>query len=109
MLSIITAVSLAVAIAMTVVAWRLVRGERRRADARAAALAAEIGRDAFVDLPLERAPTSASVYPDPGPMASTPTAPLFEAPATAAGRSRMAAVIALGVFIVGSVAALAVV
>jgi hypothetical protein len=51
MLIVVTLVSTAAAVAMSVVAWRLARNERRRSEARIAALAAEIGAEPL-DEPL---------------------------------------------------------
>ncbi len=106
MLIAITVVSLLVAIAMTWVAWRLAQAERRRSDARVAALAAEIHRDPLADLPIYRAE---SIVQRPALRAPvTDGNPMFAA-APAAARSRVAAASAAGVFVVGSGAALAVV
>ena len=103
-LIVVTLLSLTLAAIMSVVAWRLVREERRRSEARVAALAVEIHsaeapRAMMNDLPFGEAPVVVSTSSD-----------LFAAaqPGASSG-SRLAAVIALGVFVVGSGAALAVV
>jgi hypothetical protein len=51
-LVLVTLLSLALAAVMTVLAWRLAREERRRSDARVAALAAELRIERDRDLPL---------------------------------------------------------
>ena len=103
-LIVVTLLSLTLAAITSVVAWRLVREERRRSEARVAALAVEIHnagapRARMNDLPLREAP-----------VAVLTSSELFAAaqPAASSG-SRLAAVIALGVFVVGSGAALVVV
>jgi hypothetical protein len=56
---IITVAACLVAIAMTVVAWRVVREDRRRTDARVAALAAEISEDSgtrYSDVAIDETP-----------------------------------------------------
>lgn len=92
-LILVTLLSLTLAAVMTTTAWRLARGERRRSDARVALLAAEIRAD---DLVLREAPVATS-------------SDLFAAAQPAPTRSRLAAVVAGGVIVVGAVAALAVV
>src|SRR5438270_7315600 len=54
-LILVTLLSLALATVMTVLAWRLAREQRRRSDARIAALAAEIHTERDRDLPLHHA------------------------------------------------------
>jgi hypothetical protein len=102
-LALVTLFSLLLAAVMTTLAWRLAREERRRSDARVAALAAAIHggphampdpRGAASDLPLR---------------VETASAELFASAQPPQGRSRPAAVFALGVLVVGSVAALVVV
>ena len=102
-LALVTLFSLLLAAVMTTLAWRLAREERRRSDARVAALAAEI----------HGGPHAMS---DPGGAASdlplrveTTSADLFTSAHPPQGRSRPAAVFALGVLVVGSVTALVVV
>jgi hypothetical protein len=112
-LIVVTLLSLTVAALMSIVAWRAVRSERRRSEARVTALAADIhilddfqGRDTAPagastrapenDLPLQAVPTSISTRSMFAPDHPTPT------------RSRLAVVVALGVLGVGASAALAV-
>jgi hypothetical protein len=96
----ITVISVTVAAMMAAIAWRVIRDERRRSDARVAALAADIeGRaseDSQTDLPLAERPAPASV------------GELFASP-QAAPRSRLGATLATGAVIVGSAAALVIV
>lgn len=111
----VTASALLVAVIMSAIAWRVSREERRRSNARIAALADSIraepaatsvravasahraGPRSFMnDLPLRDGPSPAS-------------SPLFaQAHAEPAG-TRLVAIVALGVFVVGVVAALAIV
>ena len=102
-LIITTILSLTLAAIMSLVAWRLTREERRRSEARVAALAVEIHsaeppRAIANDLPFGDAPVGVAMSSD-----------LFAAAQPASSGSRLAAVIALGVFVAGSGAALAVV
>lgn len=95
-LIVITLLSLAVAGTMGAVAWRVARDERRRSEARVAALAADIrSSDVDVDLPMETAvadvTTSGSMF-------------TFIQPATAV--PRLATVVLAGVLVVGAGAAL---
>jgi hypothetical protein len=105
-LLIITLLSAALAAVMTAIAWRVSRDERRRADARIAALAADIHADEPVharaakpravatdDLPLRSIPAPAGVEREP-----------FHGVPALAG-SRYGAVAAIGLFAVASVAA----
>ena len=96
-LIVVTLLSLALAGAMSIVAWRVAGEERRRSEARVAALAADIrSSDADVDLPLE-----------PGVVADAPTSGnmfTFIQPVTAL--PRLATVILAGVLVVGAGAAL---
>src|ERR671934_630112 len=84
-LVLVTLLSLALAAVMTTLAWRLAREERRRSEARVAALASEIRRD---DLPLRESPPVVQ------------TADLF----TSAQRSTSSPLRALGLAIVAVVA-----
>ena len=91
----VTLLSLFLAIAMGVVAWRLVQEERRRSDARLAALAAELGNGEGSS--ADRAPDR--FVPEPGmdPAAHDPATAagdLFSLPAESAstGRGRLAAI-----------------
>jgi hypothetical protein len=63
-LELVTLVSIVVAIAMSIVAWRVVRDERERSAARVTALADDIRDvDATNDLPLSPGPTSVTLMP----------------------------------------------
>ena len=95
-LIVVTLLSLAIAGAMSIVAWRVAGEERRRSEARVAALAADIrSSDADLDLPLETAvadaPTSGNMFTFIQPVTALP---------------RLATVILAGVLVVGSGAAL---
>jgi len=95
-LIVVTLLSLAIAGAMSIVAWRVAGEERRRSEARVAALAADIrSSDADVDLPLEPvvagAPTSGNMFTFIQPVTALP---------------RLATVILAGVLVVGAGAAL---
>jgi len=95
-LTVITLLSLAIAGAMSIVAWRVAGEERRRSEARVAALAADIrSSDADVDLPLEPvvadAPASGNMFTFIQPVTALP---------------RLATVILAGVLVVGAGAAL---
>jgi hypothetical protein len=91
-LIIITLLSLTVAAATSTVAWRAVRNERRRSEARVTALAADIhGRDT--------APAGAAV----------PTRSMFESADLEQTRLRLAVALGLGMLVVVAGAALAVV
>ena len=105
-LLLVTIVSLLLAVIMSVIAWRAAREEKRRSDARVAALASEIhdpGPRAVSrvepDLDLRR-PAETS-----RPLSS---AGLFETSTTARTGPRLATVVAIGVLVCGSVAAVAV-
>ena len=91
MLIVIAAISLAVSITMSVIAWRLSREERRRSRARVAVLASDLA-----DLDLHPAGAGAPVAAD-----------LFRAQEP--GPSRFTAVLAVGVFAVATALALIVV
>jgi hypothetical protein len=96
-LIVITLLSLTVAAAMSIVAWRAVRNERRRSDARVRALAADIqGRDHL------REPDDDLLLRGPGEH------PMFALAHPAAARSRLAVAAAVGVLAVGASAALVV-
>jgi hypothetical protein len=95
-LIVVTVLSLAIAGAMSIVAWRVAGEERRRSEARVAALAADIrSSDADIDLPLEAAvagaPTSGNMFTFIQPVTALP---------------RLATVILAGVLVVGAGAAL---
>jgi hypothetical protein len=95
-LIVVTLLSLAIAGAMSIVAWRVAAEERRRSEARVAALAADIrSSDVDIDLPLETAvaevPTSGNMFTYIQPVTALP---------------RLATVILAGVLVVGAGAAL---
>jgi hypothetical protein len=92
-LILITLISLAVAGTMSVVAWRVAREERRRSEARIAALAADI-RAVDVDLPLSTAADAAS------------SASMFTYIQPVTALPRLATVVLAGVLVVGTGAAL---
>ena len=93
-LILITLISLAVAGTMSIVAWRVAHEERRRSEARVAALAADI-RAADVDLPLSTGTAGA---------ASSDSMFTYIQPVTAL--PRLATVVLAGVLVVGTGAAL---
>jgi len=86
MLIAVTALSLVMAVAMAVLAWRLLRDEQRRADARVALLADLASRDAGDTAPAPR-PAARRVEPPPAPVrrqapaAARPPAPRPATPA----------------------------
>ena len=97
-LLILTFASLFLAVVMSAVAWRTTAEDRRRSNARVAALAADI-HDGDFDL------RSPEIDEDGHP--SAPVGDLFAAaPPAQSGGSRFAAVIAAGVIVVGSLATL---
>ena len=59
----VTAISLSMAFAMGIVAWRVIRGERRRSDARVAALIAELDRTRGANAGLPSPPRSRDMPP----------------------------------------------
>lgn len=92
-LIVITVLALAFAAVMGVVAWRVVREDRRRSEARVAVLAASI-HNAELDLRPSTVATPNDLFAN-------------QQPSSTAG-FRFAVVAALGIFVVGSVAAVAV-
>jgi hypothetical protein len=102
----VTLMSMLLAAIMSVIAWRIALEERRRSEGRVAALAAEIhvatppvrGTHGPIE-DLELRPAAAS----------TTRSDLFTQAQPAASRSRLVASVAIGVFMFGSVAALAIV
>ena len=103
-LIVITIVSLTLAATMSVVTWRLTREERRRSAARVAALATEIHGEAGT---VRRFDDELELRQTPIPSGHSN---LFAAADPAVSpASRFAAVVALGIFVVGTGAALAVV
>jgi len=132
-LILVTLLSLTLAAVMTTLAWRLAREERRRSDARVAALAAAIGAvgpHASADSPRpepveerEHVTVRAAERREPTgvpravindlPLRDAPVAPLmsndlFGAAQPAHAGSRFAAVVAVGVIVVGATIATAV-
>ena len=103
-LIVVTVFSLTLAAIMSVVAWRLARDERRRSAARVAALAMEIHGQAR---PPRRFDEELELRP--GPISSGHSDLFARAEPGASPASRFAAVVALGVIVVGTGAALAVV
>ena len=125
-LILVTLVSLTLAAVMTTLAWRLAREARRRSDARVAALAEQIHsargpREDSESAPAARhddrrgAIASGGGAPraviDDLPLHNTPTGPiimsgdLFGAAQPAPAKSRFAAIVAVGVIVVGSAVA----
>jgi hypothetical protein len=96
LLLILTIASLLVAVVMSVVAWRTASEERRRSNARVAALAADI-HDSDFDL--------RSNEPEQG-RELAPIGDLFAAAQPVQSGSRFAIVVACGVIVVGSLATL---
>lgn len=112
---IVTLVSLAVAIVMSLVAWRLVREERERSEARVEALAHDMSSepdDAAGEAPVLRVasrPAAVGGVAERGEAA--PAAALFEvpqAPASPPAWRRLGAVVIIGAVLVGSVIGVAV-
>jgi len=67
MLIAVTALSLAIAVAMAVLAWRLLREEHRRADARVAVLTELANRDLDAEAEAPARPAARRVEPPPAP------------------------------------------
>jgi hypothetical protein len=86
---VVTSLSLVLAAAMAALAWRLAREERRRSEARVAALASDL------DLDLRPSPTVAAAGSE-----------LFRVEERGRAGSRFAAVLAIGVFAVATALAL---
>jgi hypothetical protein len=102
-LLVVTLVSLVLAIVMSVVAWRVARDERERADARVAALASDI-QDAVAASGGRRSePMLRAVRPAPDASAD-----LFASSSSTAS-SRSVIVVGIGLFVFATLAALAVV
>jgi hypothetical protein len=135
-LALVTGLSVVLAVIMCAVAWRISRAERRRAEARIAALAAEIhderslasvaasgGKRVEIGIrgePPRRFPAPASTGPRsflqdlPLREATSPTSPqpggeLFVGARPDPQGTRIVTAAALGVFVIGAVAALAIV
>ncbi|OLC82196.1 MAG: hypothetical protein AUH72_07635 [Acidobacteria bacterium 13_1_40CM_4_65_8] len=105
-LLLVTLISMLLAVIMSVIAWRAAQEEKRRSDARIAALAAEIhdtdrphaAPRAEADLDLRR-PVETPV--------SLPVTGLFETSGAARTGPRLATVVGIGLLVFGSVAAVA--
>jgi len=102
-LLVVTLVSLLLAVVMSVIAWRVAREERQRADARVAALASDIQAAVAAAGGRRSEPTLRAVHPAPASSAD-----LFVAQPSATS-SRSVLVVGLGLFAFATVAALAVV
>jgi hypothetical protein len=113
----VTAISLSMAFAMGIVAWRVIREERRRSDARVAALIAELDRTRGTNAGLPSQPRSRALdtrcgsdvsdndpaRPDPPPV-TEPRAPLLGAVAGPSGWDRpILAAVAAGLVVVAVV------
>ena len=106
-LLIVTLMSMLLAAIMSVIAWRIASEERRRSEGRVAALAAEIhGVAAQPVPPPRRLDEDLELRPA---AARTTGSDLFAQTQPVASRSRLVAVVAIGVFMFGSAAALAIV
>jgi hypothetical protein len=103
-LLVVTVCSLTLAAIMSIVAWRLTREARRRSAARVAALAMEIHGQAGVPRRFDE-----ELQLGPGPISGGHSDLFARADPGASPASRFAAVVALGIFVVGTGAALAVV
>ena len=108
LLLLVTLSSMLLAAIMTAIAWRVAHDERRRSDARVAALAAEIHGGAAVktipDLAIRRAPESTAIAAAPA-RGTAAAAHLFEPPSGYATGSRFGVVAAAGVLVVAGAAA----
>lgn len=123
-LLIVTVCFAALAAVMSALAWRVARDEKKRGDARISALAAEIHREAVDDLeaiaatpPVSQRPIIgiraepshwpvAAAAPRTAWRSAAPPTHLFEAAVPPASTGlRLASVVALGVFVVGTAAA----
>jgi hypothetical protein len=106
-LLIVTLTSMLLAAIMSVIAWRIALEERRRSEGRIAALAAEIHGVTTPPVRVTRGPIEdLELRPA---AASATRSDLFAQVQPAASRSRLAASVAIGVFMFASVAALAIV
>jgi len=109
-LPLVTLISLVLAVIMTAIAWRVSQEERRRSEARVAALAADI-HDAGAgvrpdvssldgDLPMRSSRETAI---------TTSSGDMFVVPSSAKTGTRLATVVTIGLLVFGSAAAVAVV
>ena len=109
-LVLVTLLSLTLAAVMTALAWRLAREERRRSEARVAALAAEIGpRPAIDDLPLRDARAAWDTGRADSVAPVSIAGDMFAAARAVQPPSRFGAVIVAGSIVVVSAASLVVV
>jgi flagellar basal body-associated protein FliL len=109
-LLLVTLISLVLAVIMTVITWRVSQEERRRSDARVAALAADIHDDAPAvrhDGMLREADLRIRGKGEAD--AAAPFTGMFAAPAGARTEGRLVAVVFIGLLVFGSAAAVAVV
>jgi flagellar basal body-associated protein FliL len=106
-LVLVALISLVLAVIMTVIAWRVSQEERRRSEARVAALAADI-RDGDAALGGYDLTLDAGLHLQGEP---TPAAPfgMFAAPAAPHTNGRLVAVVLIGLLVFGSAVAVAVV
>jgi len=96
-LLLVTLISLLLAVIMSVIAWRVAGEERRRSDARVAALAADIHDSPRVDPDFDlRRPVDTPIATAGG---------LFATDSTANSGPRLATVVGVGVLVFGSIAA----
>jgi len=103
LLLVITVLSLAVAAVMSVVAWRLAREQRRGSDARVEALATEIhGENGVGSL----SPGTGDSKRTPDPVFATAN-DLFAAPTSSRPQGSLVGALAIGILVVGTLAALA--
>lgn len=112
---VVTLVSLAAAIVMSLVAWRLVREERERSEARIEALAHDIASEpdgGVGEAPVLRVASRPAAVEAATRVANTaPATALFEAPeapASAPAWQRLGAVVTIGALLVGSIVGVAV-
>jgi hypothetical protein len=103
----VTLMSMLLAAIMSVIAWRFARDERRRSEGRIAALAAEIHGTPGQPVPVSPVPdTDLELRPA---AAGRSSSDLFARTQPVASRSRFVASVAIGLFMLGSAAALAIV
>jgi hypothetical protein len=108
-LVLVTLISLVLAVIMTVIAWRVSQEERRRSEARVAALAGDIhdGEPALRHDPLS--PETDLHIRSTGETTAAAPFGMFAAPAAAHTGTRLVAVVIIGLLVFGSAAAVAVV
>jgi hypothetical protein len=106
-LLLVTVISMLLALVMSVIAWRVGQEERRRSDARVAALAAEI-HEIDRAVPLAPRPLDDLEIRPTGRAPVMPSSGLFANHAPARPALRLFAIVGVGVLVFGSAAALAV-